>query len=90
MTFWYIRRVWKNMKNTSELYFNSYESTSFTPSLASASSGSRKYTKFSKCEFWIKEVPFLGHVVSPEGIAVDLGMVKEVLEWNPPTTVSEV
>jgi hypothetical protein len=48
------------------------------------------YTKFSKCKFWIKEVPFLGHVVSPEGIAVDPGMVKEVLEWNPPTTVSEV
>jgi hypothetical protein len=38
----------------------------------------------------IKEVPFLGHVVSPEGIAVDPGKVKEVLEWKPPTTVSEV
>jgi hypothetical protein len=48
------------------------------------------YAKFSKCEFWIKEVSFLGHVVSPEGIAVDLGKVKEVLEWKPPTTVSEV
>jgi hypothetical protein len=29
------------------------------------------YAKFSKCEFWIKKVPFLGHVVSPEGITVD-------------------
>jgi hypothetical protein len=48
------------------------------------------YAKFSKCEFWIKEVPFLGHVVLPEGITVDPGMVKEVLEWKPPTTVSEV
>jgi hypothetical protein len=48
------------------------------------------YAKFSKCEFWIKEVPFLGHVVLPEGIAVDLGKVKEVLEWRPPMTVSEV
>jgi hypothetical protein len=48
------------------------------------------YAKFSKCEFWIKEVPFLGHVVSPEGIAVDSGKVKEVLEWKPLTTVSEV
>jgi hypothetical protein len=37
------------------------------------------YGKFNKCEFWIKEVPFLGHVVSPEGITVDLGKVKEVL-----------
>jgi hypothetical protein len=48
------------------------------------------YTKFSKCEFWIKEVSFLGHVVSPEGIAVDPGKVKEVLEWKTPTSVSEV
>jgi hypothetical protein len=48
------------------------------------------YTKFSKCEFWIKEVPFLGHGVSPEGITVDPSKVKEVLEWKPPMTVSEV
>jgi hypothetical protein len=48
------------------------------------------YAKFSKCEFWIKEVPFLNHVVSPEGITVDPDKVKEVLEWKPPTTVSEV
>jgi hypothetical protein len=48
------------------------------------------YAKFNKCEFWIKEVPFSGHVVSPEGITVDPGKVKEVLEWKPPTTVFEV
>jgi hypothetical protein len=48
------------------------------------------YAKFSKCEFWIKEVPFLDHVVSPEGIVVDPGKVKEVLEWKPPMAVSEV
>jgi hypothetical protein len=36
------------------------------------------YAKFSKYEFWIKEVPFLGHVVLPEGITVDPGKVKEV------------
>jgi hypothetical protein len=38
------------------------------------------YAKFSKCEFWIKEVPFLSHMVSPEGITMDPGKVKEVLE----------
>jgi hypothetical protein len=48
------------------------------------------YAKFSKCEFWIKKVPFLGHVVSPEGIAVDPSKVKEVLNWKLATTVSEV
>jgi hypothetical protein len=41
-------------------------------------------------KFWIKEVPFLGHGVSLEGIAVDLGKVKEVLDWKLPTYVSEV
>jgi hypothetical protein len=48
------------------------------------------YAMFSKCKFWIKEVPFLGHVVSPEGIAVDPSKVKEVLDWKPPTSVSKV
>jgi hypothetical protein len=52
--------------------------------------GHQLYAKFSKCEFWIKEVPFLGHVVSPEGIAVDPDKVKEVLQWKLPTTVPEV
>jgi hypothetical protein len=37
-----------------------------------------------------QEVPFLGHVVSSEGIVVDPGKVKEVLEWKPPTIVSEI
>jgi hypothetical protein len=48
------------------------------------------YTKFSKCKFWIKVVPFLGHVVSPKGITVDPSKVKVVLDWKPPTSVSEV
>jgi hypothetical protein len=48
------------------------------------------YINFSKCEFWIKEVPFLGHVISPEGIAVHPGKVNEVLDWKQPTSVSEV
>jgi hypothetical protein len=47
------------------------------------------YTKFNKCEFWIN-VPFLGHVVSSEGITVDPRKVKEVLEWKPQTIVFEV
>jgi hypothetical protein len=41
--FLYIQGVWKNMKNTSELYFNGYESTSCMPSLASVSSGSKRH-----------------------------------------------
>ena len=48
------------------------------------------YAKRSKCEFWLKEVSFLGHVVSNGGIAVDPGKVQDVLNWKPPTTVSEI
>ena len=48
------------------------------------------YAKFSKCEFWIDEVPFLGHIISKGGIAVDPSKVKDVLEWETPQTVKEV
>ncbi|XP_020168135.1 uncharacterized mitochondrial protein AtMg00860-like [Aegilops tauschii subsp. strangulata] len=48
------------------------------------------YAKFSKCEFWLKQVGFLGHVLSAEGIAVDPSKVKDVLDWTAPTTVSEI
>ncbi|XP_021305542.1 uncharacterized protein LOC110431152, partial [Sorghum bicolor] len=48
------------------------------------------YAKFSKCEFWLDKVHFLGHVLSAEGVAVDPGKVEDVLNWKPPTTVHEV
>jgi hypothetical protein len=48
------------------------------------------YAKFSKCEFWIDEVPFLGHMISPEGITVDPSKVQDVLNWKPPTSVTQV
>jgi hypothetical protein len=48
------------------------------------------YAKFSKCEFWLREVQFLGHVLSAEGVAVDPGKVKDILNWKPPTSVHEV
>ena len=48
------------------------------------------YAKFSKCEFWLNKIPFLGHVLSGDGISVDPTKVQEVLEWKAPTTVIEV
>jgi hypothetical protein len=48
------------------------------------------YVKRSKCKFWLKEVSFLGHVVSNGGIAVDPCKVKDVLNWKPPTNVGEI
>ncbi|KAK1681488.1 hypothetical protein QYE76_042336 [Lolium multiflorum] len=48
------------------------------------------YAKFSKCEFWLKEVGFLGHILSAGGIAVDPAKIKTVAEWKAPTTQTEV
>ncbi|KAK1605909.1 hypothetical protein QYE76_029582 [Lolium multiflorum] len=48
------------------------------------------YAKFSKCEFWLKEVGFLGHILSAGGIVVDPAKIKTVAEWKAPTTQTEV
>ena len=48
------------------------------------------YAKRSKCEFWLKEVSFLGHVVSNSGITVDPSKVNDVLSWKSPMDVSEI
>jgi hypothetical protein len=48
------------------------------------------YAKFSNCAFWLREVPFLGHVISTEGIAVDPSKVQEVLEWKSPKSVTQI
>jgi hypothetical protein len=48
------------------------------------------YAKFNKCAFWLKEVPFLGHVISAEGLAVDPSKAQEVLEWKSPRLVTQI
>ena len=48
------------------------------------------YAKFSKCEFWLSKVPFLGHILSRDGISVDPSKVQEVMDWKAPTSVHEV
>ena len=48
------------------------------------------YAKLSKCEFWLNEVSFLGHIVSKEGIRVDTKKIEVVVEWKPPRNVTEV
>ncbi|XP_035540222.1 uncharacterized protein LOC109013719, partial [Juglans regia] len=48
------------------------------------------YAKLSKCEFWLEEVKFLGHVISQEGVAVDPSKVEAVLSWPRPSTVREI
>ncbi|KAJ4967924.1 hypothetical protein NE237_014625 [Protea cynaroides] len=48
------------------------------------------YAKFSKCEFWLSEVAFLGHVVSAEGIKVDPSKIEAIVKWEAPKSVSEI
>jgi hypothetical protein len=48
------------------------------------------YAKLSKCEFWLKQVAFLGHVISNGGISVDPSKVQDVLSWNAPTSVGDI
>lgn len=48
------------------------------------------YAKLSKCEFWMIEVAFHGHVISIKGISVDLKKIDAVITWKPPKNVTEV
>jgi hypothetical protein len=48
------------------------------------------YAKLSKCEFWLKQVAFLGHVISKGGISIDSSKVQDVLSWKAPTSVGDI
>ncbi|GJU19527.1 reverse transcriptase [Tanacetum coccineum] len=48
------------------------------------------YAKFSKCDFWLGQVAFLGHIVSADGISMDPAKVEAITKWPRPTTVTEV
>ena len=48
------------------------------------------YTKLSKCDFWLKKVSFLGHIVSSKGLRVDPAKIEAVVNWKPPRSVTEV
>ncbi|KAK1406229.1 hypothetical protein QVD17_41518 [Tagetes erecta] len=48
------------------------------------------YAKFSKCDFWIREVQFLGHVVNESGIHVDPSKIESIKNWAPPKTPTEI
>ena len=50
----------------------------------------KMYAKFSKCQFWLDHVSFLGHVISAQGVLVDPHKVAAVENWEQPKTVTEV
>ena len=48
------------------------------------------YAKFSKCQFWLDIVAFLGHVISVKGVSVDPQKIEAIVNWKPPTNVIEI
>ncbi|GJW28671.1 hypothetical protein Tco_0045546 [Tanacetum coccineum] len=48
------------------------------------------YAKFSKCDFWIRIVQFLGHLIDSQGLHVDLAKIEAVKNWTSPTTPTEI
>ncbi|GKE19650.1 putative reverse transcriptase domain-containing protein, partial [Tanacetum coccineum] len=48
------------------------------------------YAKFSKCEFWVSKVQFLGHVIDSEGIYVDPAKIESIKDWASPKTPTEI
>jgi hypothetical protein len=48
------------------------------------------YAKLTKCEFWLKQVVVLGHVISKGGISADPSKVQDVLSWKAPTSVCNI
>jgi hypothetical protein len=65
------------MHNISELFCNNFVTINSMPNSTSVF-------------FWLKEVPFLGHIISAEGIAVDPSKVEEVLDWKSPRSVTKI
>jgi hypothetical protein len=72
----------KNTKNISVWYCRSFKTI--------GCEDHRVYAKVSKCEFWMKQVAFLGHVISKGGISVDPSKIRDLLSWNVPSSVSEI
>ncbi|XP_050917840.1 uncharacterized protein LOC127135066 [Lathyrus oleraceus] len=48
------------------------------------------FAKLSKCEFWLKEMSFLGHVISSDGISVDPSKIEVISQWEAPKSVYEI
>jgi hypothetical protein len=48
------------------------------------------YAKLSKYEFWLKQVAFLGHIISKGGTSIDPNKVQDVLSWKAPTSIHDI
>ena len=48
------------------------------------------YAKLSKCDFWMKEVLFLGHIISNDGVSIDPSKIAVIMVWKQPKGVTEI
>ena len=48
------------------------------------------YAKFGKCEFWLEEVTFLGHILTAEGVAINPTKIEAMKEWEQPHNVAHI
>jgi LPS O-antigen subunit length determinant protein (WzzB/FepE family) len=48
------------------------------------------YAKFSKCDFWLEEVAFLGHILTAEEVTIDPIKIKVVKEWEQPRNMTDI
>jgi hypothetical protein len=48
------------------------------------------YAKFDKCDFYEKEIQYIGHAISAEGIIVDPEKIKSIIEWSMPKDVADI
>ncbi|XP_070011098.1 uncharacterized mitochondrial protein AtMg00860-like [Nicotiana sylvestris] len=73
-----------------ELVFDEDEHTGHLHIVLRVLQEGKLYAKFSKCEFWLNSVTFLGHIILGEGIRVDTQTIEAVKTWPRPTTLVEV
>ena len=48
------------------------------------------HAKYSKCEFWLEKIAFLGHVVSKDGVSVQSSKIQAITDWSTPINVTKI
>nr|GEU61838.1 putative reverse transcriptase domain-containing protein [Tanacetum cinerariifolium] len=78
------------MKELSKQLQELFEKGFIRPSSSPWGAPEKLYAKFSKCEFWIPKVQFLGHVIDSRGIHVDPAKIESIKDWASPKTPTEI
>ncbi|GJY57798.1 putative reverse transcriptase domain-containing protein [Tanacetum coccineum] len=87
-SFGYERRIFR--KRRSKLSMNKKEHEEHLKVVQELLKKKKLYAKFSKCEFWIPKVQFLGHVINSQGIHVDPTKIESIKDWVSPKSPTEI